>query len=88
MLPGLPKNCVSPKYGLRESIPGSPFGPVMDRPGVPGGPGGPGGPGTGIYCTPSLGDGSPGGPGRPSRPSLPRSPFSPFSPLSYFWNKN
>ena len=34
--------------GLAYDMPGSPFGPDTDNPGVPGGPGDPGGPGMGM----------------------------------------
>lgn len=75
----------SPYAGL----PGSPFGPVIDKPGAPGAPGGPGGPGTGMYLADSSDEDNPGRPGAPSfpgMPSCPRSPLSPFSPLAYSQN--
>lgn len=67
--------------------PGSPFGPIIDKPGGPGGPGGPWGPGV-----PSMGFDwvheqdalDPGGPTLPGSPVGPISPLSPFSPFN--WN--
>lgn len=78
--PARPECAKSPKNGLRESIPGSPFWPIIDTPG---------GPGKNwlfqmncnLECQWSIIPGGPGGPGigiywDPS----PESPFSPFSP--------